>query len=852
MHSCKIGFMDKPVIRISVRNLVEFILRSGDLDSRSKALPDGEAMLAGSRIHRKIQGRRQGNYQAEVSLKGDVEFDDMIIRIEGRADGVYEKDGLTIIEEIKGVYRNVQEMEEPVPVHLAQARFYGALLKGYENELQDHDQEPSKVPSLEVSKENPNGETKEANISLTEGDMAIVKENKIGVRMTYANLDDETIRHFDLEYTVHENAIWFLEVVREYHKWESFRLAHALKRNVSAAQISFPFDYRKGQRNLVASVYHAIHVGRQLFIEAPTGVGKTMSVVFPSVRSMSEGLADRIFYLTARTVTRTVAAEAFNILRNKGLDFKYALLMAKEKICPMAEANCNPETCPYAKGHFDRVNEAAFEILNQEDVYDSESILAAAKKHMVCPFELSLDVAEWADGIICDYNYVFDPDVRLKRFFGDGVKSRGIILVDEAHNLVDRGREMFSASLVKEHVLKASRQIKDRAPRVERSLKKLNHELLDLKHEMEEETMRSGKTYKVLKNTSGIEVMALRLFSEFKEYFENNHEPALFNELSDFYFELRTFTQVADLLDENYIIYMEKTSENEFILHLSCMNPAENLQAVMDKAVDTIFFSATLLPVDYYKKLFSTREDDYAVYAETPFDTARRALLIGRDVSTRYKMRGEGMYRKIARYIHDTVQGQKGNYLAFFPSYKVMEDVLEIYRKEFDEEDVDWIVQGHIMKEDDREIFLENFYEDPVRSLVGFCVMGGIFSEGIDLIGTRLIGAMVVGTGLPQISNEREIIREFYDRRRMDGFGYAYRIPGMNKVMQAAGRVIRTIDDKGVILLLDERFMDRDVRRLFPREWRNAKETNVNSAQNDVRNFWNVIQCTKGDEKIQE
>ncbi|MDO4479423.1 MAG: ATP-dependent DNA helicase, partial [Lachnospiraceae bacterium] len=660
----------------------------------------------------------------------------------------------------------------------------------------------------------------------------------VDIKMTYVNLDSEAVRQFTSRYHKADLDRWFDELVADYYQWEHFRAEHVKARNASAAALAFPFEYRKGQRELVAAVYHALHAGRQLFVEAPTGVGKTMSTVFPAVRTIAEGRGDRLFYLTARTVTRQVAVEAFRILSEKGLDFKYVVLMAKEKICPMREPLCDPEHCPYAKGHFDRINAAVFDLLTHESCFDEEVILKKAREAMVCPFELALDTADWADGVVCDYNYVFDPTVRLKRFFGDGVREKAVVLVDEAHNLVDRGRAMYSAFIIKEHVMAAQRIFKNKAPRLEKSLRKLNKQLLDLKHDFPLENDKVGQDYQICASTGGIELQVQRILGDFHDYFENEHDGVAFSDVADFFFELRDFLTISDMMDERYVINTGFTEAGEFVLRLSCMNPAKNLQEVLDKTAGTIFFSATLLPMVYYKNLFSTREDDYAVYAETPFRSEQRAIFIGRDVSTRYKVRGEMMYQRIARYIHDTVVARRGNYMAFFPSYKMMEDVLAVYRRDFDEPDVNWIVQARGMYEMDREIFLENFYEDPRQSLVGFCVMGGIFAEGIDLIGSKLIGAIVVGTGLPQIAGEREIIRQYYDEAGENGFDFAYRIPGMNKVMQAAGRVIRTLEDKGVIVLLDDRFLSRDYHSLFPREWVDAEVTHVDEIGTLVKQFW--------------
>lgn len=779
--------MDKAKVKVSVRNLVEFIERGGDIDTRIAASSDKEAMLAGGRAHRKLQKAMKDSYKAEVSLADEVEYDDLSIVVEGRADGIIEQDP-PVIDEIKGIYRNPDSLLEPVPVHLSQAKCYAAIL--------------AKRDGLSA----------------------------VDVRMTYVNLINEDIRYFNFHYTAEELFIWYERLLREYYKWAKDFSDRTRARDMSISHLEFPFVYRTGQRELVASVWHTIKEKQNLFIEAPTGVGKTMSVIFPAVRSMGEGRGDRIFYLTSKTVTGTVALDAFRILMEKGLHFKLSILTAKEKICPLSEPSCNPDDCPYAKGHFDRINDAVFELLHKTDVFDRGAILEEAQERKVCPFELSLDTALWTDAVICDYNYAFDPNARLRRFFGDNVRGDSILLVDEAHNLVERGRSMYSASLSKEHVLAAKKDLKGIHPPLVKLLEKLNRRLLLLKHSCEHTTVM---------DTAGDLILPLMQITEkMDDFFRNSPDPVLRKKLQDFYFEIRQFINTFDYVDDNYVTYSELTEEGEFLVHLFCVNPAANLSLITERVRATIFFSATLLPIAYYRQMLSGKEDDPAIYAESPFSQDQRVLLVARDVSTRYSSRGPSLYRKIARAIHDTAAAEKGNYLAFFPSYKMMNDVFDIYRNEFDEPGINWVVQTPSMREEDREMFLENFYEDPRQTLIGFSVMGGIFAEGIDLTGTRLIGAVVVGTGLPQIGHEKEILRNYYDSRGFDGFAYAYRIPGMNKVLQAAGRVIRTTSDHGVIVLLDDRFLTNEYRLLFPREWKNCRIIRADDVKEVLSQFW--------------
>lgn len=784
-----------PVIRISVRNLVEFILREGDIDNRSGGGTDAEAMQLGGKIHRKIQRRMGAGYLAEVPLKTEVECDGFVLRVEGRADGIIDEPEMQVIDEIKGIMCELDKIKEPVGVHLAQAKCY-AWIWGSREKLE-----------------------------------------RIGVQMTYCQMETEELKRFRQEYTLSELKAWFEDIVHRYEKWAKFQIEWRKIRNASVKQIEFPFAYREGQKNLVSSVYRTILRKKKLFIQAPTGVGKTLATVFPAVKAVGEELGEKIFYLTAKTITRTVAEQAFQKLKEQALKFKVITLTAKEKICFCEETECNPEYCPYAKGHYDRVNEAVFELITATDELSRETLEAQAKKHQVCPFEMALDASVWADAVICDYNYVFDPNAHLKRFFTEGVQGEYLFLIDEAHNLVERGRQMYSAEIYKEDFLEVRKLVKTEDVRLARRLEECNRMLLAMKKECE--------NYQVQENISHIYLKLMNVMSEMENYLEICNKKEVRDSVLDLYFAIRSFLYIYDRLDENYVIYSEYQNNGRFMLKLFCVNPAANIQKFLDMGNSTIFFSATLLPIQYYKRLLSTEKDNYAIYADSTFDTGKRLLLNGIDVSTKYTLRTEDMYRKYAQYIVRVVGEKKGNYMAFFPSYQFMKSVYEVFlalieteKSKTNTEEVECILQSHFMNEEAREIFLETFEEEREGSLVGFCVMGGIFSEGIDLAEEKLIGAFIVGTGLPQVCNEREILKQFFDKEGLPGFDYAYMYPGMNKVLQAAGRVIRTEEDRGIILLLDERFREKRCRDTFPREWKDCAPCCLEQIDEKVSLFW--------------
>ncbi len=776
-------------LKISVRNLVEFVLRTGDIDNRYSTGLDTEAMVAGGKIHRKIQSKMGANYAAEVALRCEIFYEKFSIIVDGRADGIISGEIVTV-DEIKGVKRDIEYIKEPMQVHLAQAMCY-AYIYGNDNKLET-----------------------------------------IRVQMTYVNLETEEIKRFIEEYTMEYLSNWFHMIVDEYYKWAEYLYENKVLVEGTSKQLQFPYDYRSGQRDVTVNTYRAIKRKVDLYIQAPTGVGKTMSTVFPAIKAIGEGLGEKIFYLTAKTITGSVAQQAFNTLRDHGLHFKSISITAKDKMCVMEETKCNPEYCERAKGHYDRINEAIFDIISNESDITREVILNYATKHNICPFEFCLDISNWVDGIICDYNYAFDPSVRLKRYFGESSENKYIFLVDEAHNLVDRAREMYSATIVKEDVLAIKKLFTGKDKRITGNLEKLNKVMLSYKRMCVDGFM-------LLPTIDEMSTPMLRYVAAMEKYMEEHSEYDGKDEAMDFYFCAKTFLNTIELLDENYEIYCEIDDRGDFFVKLMCVNPSGRLSMCMESAVSTIFFSATLLPVGYYKKLLSGNENDYAIYIDSPFSKDNRQILIGTDVTSKYTRRNDAEYEKIARYIIETISAKEGNYMVFFPSYRLMENIYEVIDRMNISKFCDLIVQNNGMTEIEREEFLNKFDENNPKTLLAMCVMGGIFSEGIDLKNDRLIGTIIVGTGLPQICKEREIISDYFQDQGLNGFDYAYRYPGMNKVLQAAGRVIRTEEDMGVIVLLDERFRQSGYRALYPREWDDVENVTVDHIARKIDDFWN-------------
>ncbi len=794
-----------PNIRISVRNLVEFIMRSGDLDN-SRARGEMDAMQAGGRLHRKLQKQMGADYTAEVPLsitvpisRDGITFD---LTIEGRADGVianstiredfsvliFEEEEMNppeiTIDEIKGVYLDLAHLTEPVGVHRAQAMCYAYIY------------------------------------AVKYGHV------RIGIRLTYCNLETESIKYFEETLTLSELTEWFEHLTDEYGKWAVWQIKWTERRTKAIKELDFPFLYREGQKDLVTGVYKTILRKKKLFIEAPTGVGKTISTVFPSVKAMGEGLTEKIFYLTAKTITRTVAEDTFRILKEKGLDLKVVTITAKEKVCILDKLDCNPGACERAKGFYDRVNDAVYDLLINEHEISRDLILAYAEKHRVCPFEMGLDVTLWSDVIICDYNYVFDPNVYLRRFFADNRPSDYVFLVDEAHNLVDRAREMYSAILYKDSFLEVKRLVKERNKKLAKQLDNCNSDLLKMRRECDE--------FEILDNIEPFCMHLMGLMAELELFLKEEFIPEGREEALRLYLDIRHFLNMYEIHDDNYTIYTDYDEGDSFRIKLQCMDPSKNLTACMDRGRSAILFSATLLPIKYYMEQLGGRQDDYAVYAPSSFLPENRLIMIGSDVSSKYTRRNEREYRKILEYIKGFTQARRGNYMVFFPSYQMLQAIADLAGEEIE----GLVLQTSQMSEAEKEAFLEEFVDDPQTSRVGFCVMGGIFSEGIDLKSNRLIGAVIVGTGLPMVCNERELFRGYFDQRNGQGFEYAYLYQGMNKVLQSAGRVIRTKEDRGAILLLDERFIQPQYYNLFPREWFPFHSVNCPEMKKLLKDFW--------------
>ncbi|MFT8351972.1 ATP-dependent DNA helicase [Clostridium saccharoperbutylacetonicum] len=755
--------MDKIIIKEAVRNLVEFCLKQGDIDNRFSG--SGRA-LEGTKAHQKLQednGKIYENYQKEVYLTHEFEMKKSVINIEGRADGIINEDDKIIIEEIKSTYKNFAYIDDSNEVHWAQAKVY-ALIYGEHNKI-----------------------------------------DTLHIRLSYVQLETDEVKSFERKFTLNELKEFTLKLLEEYERFSILIHKKIRNRNESIKDLEFPFEkYREGQRKLINIAYQTIKEKEMLFAQAPTGIGKTISTIFPAVKALGSGIGEKIIYLTAKTINRRVAEDTYDKLRQGGLKFISITIMAKEKICINKEFDCNPENCIYAKDYYSKVKNVIIEIIEGEDRISSEILQNYAGKYVICPFELSLDLSLYCDGVIGDYNYIFDPRVSLGRI----LESKGnIVLIDEAHNLIDRARMMYSASLSKDKIMECKKIAKGKLSKIYSVLGKINNYFIDLRNECEHKSVEW--LYEVEEPKDLIKNLQLYL-KESEEILIRGNRFEGYGEILQLYFDINAFISTMQLYDENYRTCIEKEAQ-DLKLMLYCVNPAKNLKEYLSKCYSTIFFSATISPIMYYVNMLGGSDETYRLKLPSPFKRENLNVYLS-PINIRYKYRGKtiGLVKnKILKFVEEQV----GNYIIFSPSYVYMELLYDELAKETIKE-FEVVKQKQNMSEEEKKEFLSKFKEN--RNLLMLCVLGGMFSEGIDLPGEQLIGSVIVGVGYPMISMNNEIIKDFYNE---NGYDYAYVFPGINKVQQAVGRVIRTETDKGRILLIDDRYATNKYKLLLPGEW---------------------------------
>lgn len=771
------------LVKISVRNLIEFVMRSGDIDNSFR---DNARMIEGIKAHQRIQKAYGKNYSKEYKLKHRINIAQTEFLVEGRADGLIKENDSYIIDEIKSTKRDLDAIDDSNQMHWAQAKCY-AYFFACDNDL-----------------------------------------STIDITLTYVSLENYKTKIFRKTFNKDELEIFYIDLLNRYIEFSKILSKNIEQRNSTSKSIDFPYDsYRKGQRKMAVAIYTAILDEKNIFIDAPTGIGKTISSIFPSIKSFSEDLADKIFYLTAKNTTSKEAIKAIKLLEEKGLRLKAVQITSKEKVCLNDEVKCNPIDCPFAKGHFDRVNDALKDILTNESIMDYDIITSYAEKHRVCPLEFEFDISTFSDFIICDYNYIFDPNVYLRRFF-DELVDRYIFLIDEAHNLLDRTRDMYSFSFSNTDFIELKNSLD-----VKRD-KKIIKIVDDIIEYFENNYIKFGKRlhYYTTKQVLDLDEKLILLSKKMENFLIKEKDDKNYDFVLEIYFRINSYLRISDQFMDgfyNVISFDEDNEEKTFAI--KCVDPSYVLKKKYDLARASVFFSATLSPMKFFMIMLGAKSS-LKLRLDMPF-SSDKLMIIQKSISTRYKDRFANISR-ISDLIYEFVQSKEGNYFIFFPSFDYLEKIAGDYMLRHNEK---ILIQDRSMNQIERSRFLKKFTDD--SSEIAFVVLGGVFAEGVDLIGNKLIGSMIISVGMPGLSFDRNLIKEYFDRKNMAGFDYSYTYPGINKVFQAAGRVIRSENDRGIIYLVDDRYTWTKYQSLFPKHWKYIKYLDENeNPETIIDEFW--------------
>ena len=771
--------------KVSVRELVAFVHNEESIDNRKQS---NHTALEGSKIHRKLQQSMDENYQSEVSLKTVYQGKQFDIQLEGRCDGIWQKENQIIIDEIKTGEHTFEQLEDAtLQLFMAQAKIYAYIY------------------------------------SLQE------KLEEVVVMVRYFCTQDEKIDEYQNQYSFDELNDYYQETMKEYEKWLIFLDKYRQNRQKKLQALQFPYNnYRKGQRELSIAVYRTLSQEKCLFMEAPTGTGKTLSTLFPALKAMGEYNQGRIFYLTAKTITRQVALDTMKLFEEQQSEIKTIEISAKEKICFMNECKCNPDYCPFAKNYYQKQKLAIWDLLNNGHFYSREQISEVAKKYECCPFELSLDLSLYSDVIVCDYNYLFDPQVYLKRFF-ELEETDSYFLVDEGHNLISRAREMYSKALS----LQLIKDFKKLLPKHHRKHHKILQQFIEYCEESRK--LLKDRYYLFQKELPDKLIDLGYRWSEYFRDFLLELKDEIPTWLQNLYFDLMSFLKISEYYDGHFTFLVELVN-HELQFKIFCLDPAHFIKQKLDFGKGSVLFSATLSPVQYYQNLLVGHTDDLTFRQSSPFNQNQFQVLVADYLPMTYKYRSQ-VVDSLCELIKKATDIKVGNYFCFFPSFSYMEEVYQRYIQLYPEAEV--LIQSRELKDVEKEAFLANFQAQNEQVVLGFCVLGGVFSEGIDLKKNRLIGSIIVSVGLPQISKEQEELKKYFDEKNQQGFYYIYQLPGFNKIMQAAGRVIRTEEDRGVILLIDQRFGRKDYMQLYPAHWsKGVVVHDLDSMLNQLKQFW--------------
>lgn len=773
-------------ISLSVHQMVDFLLRKGDIDDR---IFNNETMEEGSEIHRNYQQKQGPSYLSEVDLKTTIIYQDYEINLHGRADGIILGDKVTV-DEIKSTNDRIEDFNEKNEAwHLGQVECYAYMYCKANN-------------------------IKEISISLTYisqiNHKVLKKIFEYNYNMLESKINDYIERYFDF-YSLVQNKIY--------------------EKNKSIKKLVFPFSLRKGQSQIIKYSEDSVLNKDFRFLQASTGLGKTISVIFGVLKGSAKVSTDKIFFLAAKNSGFQSASDTLNILRDSGLKISSIELLAKEKMCLNKKHNCNPDDCPFARDYYDKRNRVLLSCIVDRYDFSSDYIIKIGQENFMCPFELSLDLSLLVDFIIMDYNYLFNPISYLRRFFDVPESTyNNYLIVDEAHNLVDRSRDMYSASISLLNFKKAKNSFKDiKSKPLKNIISKLSEDFsLFNKFEMD-------NNYVLLEKLDDDFVEHLKRYQDIFRKYQKDHPKYKNMDCKDFGLEVFKFLTIFEYNDDCYRIFVKKI-DDDFLINLFCVDASRYLYSLLSKLNGGIFFSGTLLPIDYYEKALFGTSTFNSLSVESPFNKKNLMVLYNKNISIRFKDR-EKTIKDVIDCINTFISSKIGNYIVYTPSFVYLKMVENIYKNK----DINVIYQTDEMSNSDKINFLKQFKNNPKKTTLGFCVLGGSFSEGIDLVDDRLIGIIVIGVGLPSISFENNLISDYYDNNGLNGFTFAYTNPGINKVMQAVGRLIRSETDRGIALLIDDRYSHSNYNELFKDIWQNNKKiSSLSNIKTEIDSFYKV------------
>ncbi|WP_444900771.1 ATP-dependent DNA helicase [Microbulbifer sp. VAAC004] len=812
-------------LKLSVGELVAFSCRRGDLTHTGGPGPTAQE---GIRAHQKLQKRRPKGAEAEYRLQVQLECAGQDILLEGRVDILHPQAGLhqpAQLDEIKTTYCHPDKLpENTLLLHWAQLKIYGFcyLL-----------QQRQKGGSVE----------------------------EVSLQMVWYNLKEKKSYSEQSLFNWEDLEKFAGDALSLYIHWHRAWQAHRQQVIQTAKSLPFPFpDYRPGQRQLAVSAYRCLRDAGQLVVEAPTGIGKTISTLFPAIKALGEEKLDQLLYLTAKNSGRQVVRETIAKLHGVGLKLSLLELRARDTTCACKLGLCSRDdegTCPRTQGFYDRLPQARKQLLGQPWI-TPEALAKVADQWHLCPFELSLQMLPWADLVVCDFNYVFDPLVRISTL--QDPRYRRALLVDEAHNLSERAREMYSASLSRRDSRRAALACKSNHPQLYRRIQSLVRALAQWSKRFQEQNL-----YKEIRSSQNVQAWCSPLNSEedrpttvsraiqkvldaLSELSEQEKFPP--EEIGEWLKSLYRYACIEQILSGQHQALTRVIDQDapwqEHQLKLMCMNAAGFLQESCAQFHGALFFSATLRPTQFVTAQLGIEPETPYLMLPSPFEASHQGVFLCPFVDTRYQARQSAL-PALVDLIARVYFSRPGNYLVFFPSYRFLQMVVEHFQKDYPE--IQPLQQTPGASDGEREAFLASFSEG-AQSL-GFAIMGGVFAEGIDFVGEKLIGTIIVGTGLPQVNEEQELLRQSAEHPQtpsaVNGFDIAYRYPGMTRVLQTAGRVIRTESDRGVIILADYRFADMFYQNLYPKHWQIQTSKSGEQLSQQLGCFWNrqyLNECT--------